>query len=96
MLAIKPIIEVRHGEVQAESRQRTRSKALRYLVDKVRNQEGIENLAVMHVDAPDLDELLDLLDPLFPRDRIVVGDIGAVIGTHAGPRTIGVTFQVPA
>ena len=81
--------------MEAESKQRTRSKALRYLVDKVRDQGNIENLAVMHGDAPDLDEFLDLLDPLFGRDEIVIGDIGAVIGTHAGPRVIGVAFQVP-
>ena len=27
---------------------------------------------------------------------IVVGDIGAIIGAHAGTGVIGVTFQVPA
>jgi fatty acid-binding protein DegV len=30
---------------------------------------------------------------LSPQDEIVVGQIGPVIGTHAGPRVIGVTFQ---
>jgi fatty acid-binding protein DegV len=50
----------------------------------------------MHGDAPDLDEFVELLAPLFPRDRTVIGDIGAVIGTHAGPRVIGVAYQVSA
>ena len=94
MLSIKPIIEVRDGQVEPESRQRTRSRALRYLADKVRQEGEIANLAVMHGDAPDLDEFLELLDPLFPRDRLVVGDIGAVIGSHAGPRVIGIAYQV--
>ena len=44
--------------------------------------------------APDVDEFLDLLDPLFPRDEIITGIVGPVIGTHAGPRVMGVTFQV--
>jgi fatty acid-binding protein DegV len=43
--------------------------------------------------APDADELLTLLEPLSPSDEIVVGKIGPVIGTHAGPGVIGVTFQ---
>ena len=30
----------------------------------------------------------------FPRDEIVTGVVGPVIGTHAGPGVIGVTFQV--
>jgi DegV family protein with EDD domain len=94
MLSIKPIIEVRNGVVEPESRQRTRSRALRYLTDKVRNEASIENLAVMHGDAPDLDEFIELLEPLVPREKMVVGDIGAVIGAHAGPRVIGVAYQV--
>ena len=40
--------------------------------------------------APDIDELLELLAPTVPRDQIEFGTIGPVIGTHAGPRTIGV------
>jgi DegV family protein with EDD domain len=92
MLAIKPVLEVREGEVEEAGKVRTRSKALRLLVDRVK-QGPFENLAVLHGNAPDLDELLDLLEPLAPQDEIVVGQIGPVIGTHAGPRVIGVTFQ---
>jgi len=92
MLAIKPVLEVRDGVVEEAGKVRTRSKALRLLVDRVK--EGpFENLSVLHGNAPDVDELLDLLEPLATRDQIVVGQIGPVIGTHAGPRVIGVTFQ---
>jgi DegV family protein with EDD domain len=92
MLAIKPVLEVRDGVVEEAGKVRTRSKALRLLVDRVK--EGpFENLTVLHGNAPDIDELLDLLEPLAARDQIVVGQIGPVIGTHAGPRVIGVTFQ---
>jgi len=40
MLSIKPIIEVRDGVVEPESKQRTRSRALRYIADKVRYRWG--------------------------------------------------------
>jgi DegV family protein with EDD domain len=98
MLSLKPVIWVKDGVVQEESKQRTRSRALRYLVDKVAEQaaKGIDGLAVMHGDAPDLDEFLDLLAVHFPRDEIVIGDIGAVIGTHAGPRVMGVAYHTTA
>lgn len=95
MLSIKPIIEVSSGEVTPESKQRTRSRALAYLIDKVKEQGTVENLAVMHGDAPDTDEFLDRLSALYPRDEIIVGDIGAVIGSHSGPRTTGIVFHVP-
>lgn len=96
MLSIKPIIEVAGGKVEPESKQRTRGRSLRYLADKVRQSAPVENLAVLHGSAPDLDELLGLLSDICPRDQIIVGEVGAVIGTHAGPRVIGVTFSVPA
>ena len=52
-------------------------------------EHKVEHLAVLHGNAPDLEELLDLLDPIFPRDEIITGVVGPVIGTHAGPRVIG-------
>jgi fatty acid kinase fatty acid binding subunit len=92
VLSIKPIIEVRDGVVEEAGKVRTRSKALKVLAAKA--AEGkIEHLSVLHGNAPDVGELLDLLDPVFPRDEIITGLVGPVIGTHAGPRVIGVTFQ---
>ena len=95
ILSVKPVIEVRNGEVEPGPKVRTRGRALQYLVDKVLAEPTVENLAVMHGDAPDVGQLLALLAPHYPPDSIVVGDLGAVVGSHAGPRTIGVAFQVP-
>ena len=95
LLSIKPAIEVRDGAVEPGPKQRTRSKALRYLVDKVAAEPSITHLAVMHGAAPDVGDFLDMLAPHFPRDRIIVGDIGPVVGAHTGPRTIGVAYLVP-
>lgn len=95
MLQVKPVIEVRDGAVEQESRQRTRAKSLRYLADKVVADGPVEHLAVMHGDAPDVDDLLDLLADNYRRDEIHVGDIGAVTGAHGGPRVIGVTYCAP-
>ena len=93
-LAIKPIIEVTGGVVEQGGKQRTRSKALNFLVEKVKSYDGaIENLAVMHADCSDVDAFVDMLRPFAPGE-IVVGEIGPVIGTHGGRGTIGVAFQV--
>jgi DegV family protein with EDD domain len=94
LLSIKPVIEVRDGRVEPESRQRTRAKALAYLIDKVRRQGVVENLAVMHADADDVDDFVARLGAYYD-DEVIVGDIGPVIGAHAGRGTIGVVFQVP-
>ncbi len=106
MLSIKPCIEVVDGKVEPGPKQRTRSRSLQWLADQVgahvaaqgaaRAQVGVENLAVLHGDAPDVATLLDLLARHYPRERIVVGQLGAVVGAHTGPRTIGVAFQTAA
>jgi len=96
ILSIKPVIEVVDGKVEPGPKQRTRSRSLQWLADQVGALEGVESLAVLHGDAPDVDTLLGLLDPHFPRERIVVGQLGAVVGAHTGPRTIGVAFQTAA
>ncbi len=92
MLSIKPVIEVRDGVVEKESQQRTRSKSLRYLADKVRAAGPISRLAVFSADAPDLDDFLALLDGVHPSEKTLLGDVGPVIGTHAGPGAIGVAW----
>lgn len=93
-LAIKPIIEVVDGAVEQGGKQRTRSKALRFLVDKVTEYEGrISDLAVLHADCSDVDQFVELLRAHYDGE-IVVGEIGPVIGTHAGRGTIGVAFDV--
>jgi DegV family protein with EDD domain len=92
MLSIKPLLEVRAGEVEEAGRVRTRSKSLQALADKAKTGP-IENLAVLHGRAPDIDRLLDLLEPVARRADITIGLVGPVIGTHAGPGVIGITFQ---
>ena len=95
-LSIKPIIEVVDGVVEQGGKQRTRTKALKHLVDKVTAYEGrIENLAVLHADCSDVDVFVDMLREHYDHE-IVVGEIGPVIGSHGGRGTIGVAFHESA
>lgn len=94
LLSIKPIIEIRDGVVEAESRQRTRTRSLEYLATKVKQAAPLQGLAVAHAAAPDLDVLLEMLAGAFPREDILISYIGPVIGTHAGPGCIGVCYRV--
>jgi fatty acid kinase fatty acid binding subunit len=64
---------------------------LRFIIDRV-PQHGIEQIAVLHAGAPDVDEFLALLRPRVPDADIVVGNIGPVIGVHTGPRVLGIAW----
>lgn len=93
VLSIKPVIECRDGVIEGESRQRTRARSLRYLADKVADGRPIRKLAVVHADAEDIDEFLDMLKPVFPPEETLTAYIGPVVGAHAGLGLIGVCFQ---
>jgi DegV family protein with EDD domain len=90
MLSIKPIITTVNGVVEPAGKVRTRSKALRFLVDRVK-ESNVEELAVAHARAADIDEFLEMLEPIVSGE-IRVGVIGPVIGVHAGPGTVGLTW----
>lgn len=92
LLSIKPVIEVRDGVVEQESRQRTRAKSLQYLAGKAAAAGPLERLAIMNADAPDFSRFLDLMAGVSAGHERLVGDIGPVIGTHAGPGAIGVAW----
>ncbi len=92
LLSIKPVIRVTDGVVQEESKQRTRGRALRYLAGKVRDAGPIARLSVFSADAPDMDEFLRMIEGVQTTAKPLVGDVGPVIGTHAGPGAIGVAW----
>jgi DegV family protein with EDD domain len=91
-LSIKPIIEIRDGKVEEGGRQRTRTKAMRSLVERVAAAGPLEALAVLHAETPDVDDFVAQLAPLAP-GPLMVTDIGAVIGAHCGPGAIGVAYE---
>lgn len=93
-LSIKPMIEIADGQVEEAGKQRTRSKALRHLISKLQSYGGeIDNLAIMHADCSDVDIFVDMVKAEYDGE-IIVGDIGPVVGAHAGRGTIGFAFQV--
>jgi DegV family protein with EDD domain len=96
LLSIKPAIELHKGVVEEAGKPRTRGKALRWLADRLLEEPSVEKLCVVHGQAPDIDDFLAMIAPKYGPDDYTVGIIGPVIGTHGGPRLVGVTYQVPA
>jgi fatty acid-binding protein DegV len=91
-LSIKPLIEIRDGKVEEAGRQRTRSKALAFLIETLRSHEGkIERLALLHAQCADIDAFIAMVKTVYSGE-VIVSDIGAVIGTHTGEGTVGVAF----
>jgi DegV family protein with EDD domain len=95
LLSIKPIVDISSGTVEEAGKARTRRKALEVLRDKVVEHGEVEQLCVTHGFAPEVEEMLDLLGARYDRTAIRIRHIGPVIGTHGGPRVMGVTWLDP-
>lgn len=94
LLDVKPLITFADGAVEPAGRVRTRRKALAAVLDRVRQlAPTIRSLAVVHSDPGDLDAFLERLSEVYPGDHPLVR-LGPVVGTHAGPGVIGVTYRL--
>jgi DegV family protein with EDD domain len=92
LLSIKPIVELRDGKVEPESRHRTRSKSLDYVIEKATNINNIKLFSILNGAAKDFDtyktKLLEKVN-LPESVEIIYADIGPIIGTHVGRGAVG-------
>jgi len=96
LLSIKPILQLKDGVVAEESKQRTRARALRYLADRVVADAPFEYVAVVSGAAPDCDDLVKAITATDLGAEVEVADLGPVVGTHGGPRLLGVAYITTA
>jgi len=96
LLSIKPVIQVKDGEVAEESKQRTRARALSYLTAKVVADAPLERLAIADGDCDDIADVLSRLDGVDTQHPLVSVQLGPVVGAHAGPNTVGACYIVAA
>jgi DegV family protein with EDD domain len=96
LLSIKPVIQVKDGEVAEESKQRTRSRALAYLAAKVAGDAPLERLAVADGACDDIADVLEQISAIKVDHPLVSVQLGPVVGSHTGPNTVGVCYIVAA
>jgi DegV family protein with EDD domain len=94
LLHIKPILTIREGEVVPVKRVRGNQKAFAEFVREfsgaTEDAPGLR-VGIAHADAPDrADSLTTMVRRERPRAEIeIVTSLGSVVGTHAGPGTVG-------
>jgi fatty acid kinase fatty acid binding subunit len=93
LLNVKPILSIRGGEVIPVKRVRGNRKAFQEFVDAVQTTPDVPELrfGIAHADAPErMAELVKMTRDLRPQAAIEIEtSLGAVIGAHAGPGTVG-------
>ncbi len=96
-LNMKPVLAVQDGRVEAVERIRTKRKALERVLELVIEQtEGKSpvRLATLHASAEEdaralLNKASNALDPL----ESILTSVSPVVGTHAGPGTVGLAYM---
>jgi DegV family protein with EDD domain len=96
-LNLKPILALKDGRVEAEDRVRTKSKALDRVLELVSSQvKGRANirLATLHANAEvEARALLDRASKEFNAVESILSSVSPVVGTHAGPGTVGLAYM---
>jgi DegV family protein with EDD domain len=96
-LKIKPILEMRDGLIEAVEQVRTRGKSLSRLVELIEAQIGGRTpvrLAALHANAEA--EARSVLEEACARmkvDESLLSIVSPVVGTHAGPGTVGLAYM---
>lgn len=91
MLAVKPLLSIRDGEVAPEERVRTKKAAHQRLFQIATSYPNIVEFAIAYsTNASDAEELRAKLAEAEPRAKISVSKVGPVIGVHAGPGVLGI------
>jgi DegV family protein with EDD domain len=96
-LNLKPILALRNGHVEAEDRVRTKAKALDRLIElvseHVRSKSNIR-LATLHANAErEARDLLDRASRKLNAIESILSSVSPVVGTHAGPGTVGIAYM---
>lgn len=94
LLKLKPILTIRGGEVIPLKRVRGNRRAFQEFIDAFESgsSDGPDlRVAIAHADAPDRAEALrELVRRTRPQAQLeLVTTLGPVVGTHAGPGTVG-------
>ena len=94
LMHVKPILSIRDGEVLGVKRVRGNRKAFQEFIDALetntRDEPGLR-VGIAHADAPErMAELVKMVRDRRPQATIEMEAVlGAVIGAHAGPGTVG-------
>jgi DegV family protein with EDD domain len=93
MLRIKPLIELRYGELKAIGAVRTTRQADERMLNDLLEGGKLERLAILHTGAEPrargfLIQLMQRASQFAPRDILMV-NVTTVIGAHVGPNGLG-------
>jgi DegV family protein with EDD domain len=93
MLDLKPILQVKDREIKPVDRVRTKARAISRMVEFFESDGPVEHVGVVHAQSPDeADDIASRLRALLAGVDVTIGQIGCVLGTHVGPKAVGIVY----
>ena len=95
VLAVKPILMMKDGEVEPVGQVRSRTNGIDELFDFVKNATDIQDLAIVYITIPDeAENLAERIGSIFTKERIMLARLGPALGVQAGPGILFVSLRV--
>jgi DegV family protein with EDD domain len=92
LLSVKPIIEIKEGQVETAERVRTKGKAREKLVELL-TQRPMDRLSILHTTEADVEAFAEQLIARVPggidRSKVTIDLVGPSVGPHLGPGCVG-------
>jgi len=96
-LNLKPIFEISGGQVEPVEKVRTRKKSISRLLElvdeRIAGKQPIR-LATLHANSPqEACQIMELVNSRFKAVESLFTVVSPVVGTHAGPGTVGIAYM---
>jgi DegV family protein with EDD domain len=95
LLNVKPMLEIKGGQVEPLEQPRSRAKALARLMEVLEERSGGKplHLAVLHANArAEAEQIGKQIRARYECKEFYITEIGPAIGVHSGPNALGLAF----
>ncbi|MFC1870066.1 DegV family protein [Chloroflexota bacterium] len=94
VLAVKPMLTMKDGELEPADQVRSRTKGMDRLVDFVKQAVDIQDLAIVYsTTANEAESLADRMGSIFATEKIRLARLGPALGVHGGPGILFVALR---
>ena len=84
----------KNGGLSLADRVQSREQGLEWIYNYAKNVKNLQDVTVAYtIDHLEVDKLVDRMDRIFPRERIVKTKLGCVLGAHLGPGALVVGMR---
>lgn len=93
LLQLKPVLHLEEGRIEVLDKVRTRSKAVQRMLEIFYKEASqAQQVVILHIDAPTEGQQLAQKVQEYYHGPLLLAQCGAVIGSHAGPGTVGICW----